>query len=114
MEPVWGMNYLLPREAAPLGNEALCSVNGMSTVVSNRDESGHKSITPAKPVAYVMGSVQILAMQQPDRAAPEIKPRSNPAAPQDAEDRQRGPAPGHSIPFDILNAFQMPPGASRG
>lgn len=60
------MNYLLSREATPPGNGALHSIKGMSTVVSNRDESGHESITPAKPTAYTMGSVLISAMQQPD------------------------------------------------
>ena len=110
-ELVQGMNYLLSRDATPPGNGTLHSINGMSTVVSNRDESGHESIPPAKPTAYAIGSVQISATQQTDQAAPEIKPRSNLAAPQD---RQHGRTPGHSIRFDIFNALRMPPGASQG
>lgn len=107
-----GMNYLLSREATPPGNGALHPIKGMSTVVSNTDESGHESITPAKPTAYTMGSVLISATQQPDWAAPETKPRSNLAAPQDAEDGQHERTPGHRVRFDIFNALQMPPGAS--
>jgi len=111
MEPVWGMNDLLPREATPPGNGAPRSTNGISTAVSSRDEPGHGGITAAKPTAYVMGSGQVLATQQPDRAAPQIKPRPNPTAPQDAEDRQRGPTSGHSACFDIFKALRMAPGA---
>ncbi|KAJ7407820.1 hypothetical protein WISP_124571 [Willisornis vidua] len=76
------MNYLLSWQATFPGSGALHAINGMSTIVSNRDELGHESITPAKSTAHAMGSLQISALQQPDQAALEIKPRSDLAAPQ--------------------------------
>lgn len=77
-----GMNYLLSWQAASPGKGALDAVNRMSTIVFNNGELGHESTTPARSRAHTEGSLQILAPQQPDQAALEIKSTSELAAPQ--------------------------------